>query len=202
MLRHALLATASLVATAVLASVLQRDLRERVSTASAYVALALLATTLSLGPLNVLRGRPNPVSFNLRRDFGIWSAIVGVAHAAIGLTVHLRGRMYLYFVPEPGHPGIAGLRADPFGLANDAGLVAALLLLLLAAISSDFALRTLGTRRWRTIQRSAYVILGLSIVHGAVYQGIEKQRLVLVLLLAVVSATVLVLQARRRRPAQ
>lgn len=194
-LRHATLAMTSVLATAALAVVLHRDLRERVSTATAYVALVLLAITLSFGPFNVLRGRANPLSFNLRRDFGIWSAIVGVVHAAIGLTVHLRGRMYLYFVPEPGHPSIVGLRADSFGLANDTGLIAALLLLLLAAISNDLALRSLGTRRWRTIQRSAYVVLGLTMVHAAVYQGIEKQRLVLVLVLVVVSATVLMVQA-------
>ncbi len=185
-----------------LAAVLPGERRERISTASAYVALGLLAITLSLGPLNLLRGRPNPVSFNQRRDFGIWSAIVGVGHAMVGLTVHLRGHMARYFFPEPGRPSLAGLRADPFGLANHTGLIAALLLLVLGTISNDWALRTLGTRRWRTIQRSAYVVAGLTIVHAALYQGLEKQRLLLVLVFVSVSATVLVVQvlaARRHR---
>ena len=147
--RHCALAAVSIVGTIAIAALLPGQTRERISTAAAYVALLLLAVTLTLGPLNVLRGRPNPVSFNLRRDFGIWSAIAGVFHAGIGLTVHLQGRMYLYFVPEPGKPSIAGLRPDAFGLANDTGLIAALLLLLLGAISNDLALRKLGTARWR-----------------------------------------------------
>jgi len=202
--RHGLLVLCTSGATAllVLLPLSHRDLRERVSTATAYVALALLVVTLSFGPLNVLRGRPNPVSFNRRRDFGIWAAIAGLVHTAIGLTVHFRGRMHLYFFPEPGHPRIAGLRTDLFGAANDTGLVAAVLLLLLALISNDVALRGLGVARWRTVQRSAYVVLGLTVAHAALYQVIGSQRFLLVLVLVVATVVVLTLQAlgaRRHR---
>ena len=196
-----LIAVGSLSTTAVLALLLQGAVRERISLATAYVALGLLGVTLSLGPLNVLRERPNPVSFDRRRDFGIWSALFGLAHTAIGLTVHLRGRMWLYFLPAPESPGVLGLRTDPFGAANYAGLVAALLLLLLATISNDLSLRRLGTERWRTIQRWAYLLAGLTVVHGALYQLIEKQRLPLVGLFVALAATVTALQlaGRRRR---
>lgn len=200
--RHALVAATAGAATAILMAALPGDLRTRISTATAYVALVLLAVTLSFGPLNVLRGRPNPVSFNLRRDFGIWSAILGVSHTAIGLTVHFRGRMHLYFFPERGHSGFAGLRTDAFGAANDSGLVAAVLLLVLALISNDIALRGLGTATWRAVQRGAYIALGLAIVHGVLYQLIEKPRWWRVLILLVSSAVVLTLQAmgvRRHR---
>jgi len=203
--RHALLGIGVAIATLSLALLLPGDVRARVSTASAYVALILLAVTLSFGPLNVLRGRPNPVSFNLRRDFGIWSAILGVSHTVIGLTVHFRGRMQLYFVPEPGHPAFAGLRTDAFGAANDTGLVAALVLLVLALISNDIALRGLGTARWRTVQRGAYIVLGLAIIHAGLYQVIEKPRWWRVLILLSSSAAVLTLQAaglRRYRQQQ
>lgn len=204
--RHALLAIGAVGATLLLAPALPGDVRTRISTASAYVALVLLAVTLSFGPLSVLRGRPNPVSFNLRRDFGIWSAIIGVSHTAIGLTVHFRGRMQLYFLPEPGHPGIAGLRADTFGAANDTGLIAAVVLLVLAMISNDISLRRLGTAPWRTVQRGAYFVLGLTIVHAVLYQLIEKPRWWRVLILVSSSAVVLTLQAmgvrRHRRTTQ
>ena len=112
--------------------------------------------------------------------------------------------MYLYFLPETGHRSLAGLRADPFGAANDAGLVAAALFLLLAAISSDLALRTLGTTRWRSIQRWAYIIGGLTLLHAGLYEAIEKQRTVLVMVVAGVGTVVLILQgtaARRYRRA-
>lgn len=198
--RHGLIAGGSLAGTGLLALAFHGDARERISLASAFVAFGLLGVTLSLGPLNVLRGRSTPVSFDLRRDFGIWSATLGVAHSVIGLTVHLRGRMYLYFLAPPDARGFFGLRVDPFGAANYSGLLAALLLLLLAAISNDFALRTLRTRRWRAIQRWAYVILALAIAHGAAYQLIEKQRVILVLwfLLMAVGSVAIQLFARRR----
>jgi sulfoxide reductase heme-binding subunit YedZ len=205
MIRHLALGLVSLGSTAALMLVLHRDFRERFSTATAYVGLVLLAVTLALGPLNVLRRRPNPVSFNLRRDFGLWSAFMGVTHSVVGLTVHFRGRMHLYFVPDRGQPAVLGLRADLFGLANDTGLMAAMLLLVLAVISNDIALRTLGTGRWRTIQRSAYLVAALVILHGVLYQAIEHQRWWLVAVLGLTVAAGLGLQSlgfratRRRR---
>jgi hypothetical protein len=73
------------------------DVRHRLSMSTAYAGLIFLAASLWLGPWNVLRQRPNPISFDLRRDVGIWTGILAILHTAIGLTVHLRGRMWMYF---------------------------------------------------------------------------------------------------------
>src|SRR5918994_1633869 len=51
-----------------------RSFWRRMTTASGYVALALLALTLLLGPANLLLRRRNPVSSYLRRDVGAWTA--------------------------------------------------------------------------------------------------------------------------------
>jgi DMSO/TMAO reductase YedYZ heme-binding membrane subunit len=107
--------------------------------------------------------------------------------------------MHLYFVAQPGHPNVAGLRTDTFGFANDTGLLAALLLVVLALISSDYALRLLGTTRWRTIQRSAYFIAAFTIVHAAGYQWIEKPRWWRVGLVVVAAAGLLGVQLAGRR---
>lgn len=72
------------------------DVRHRLSMATAYASLLFLAISLWLGPWNVLRRRPNPISFDLRRDVGIWTGILAILHTGIGLTVHLRGRMWMY----------------------------------------------------------------------------------------------------------
>lgn len=197
--RHLLLGGGGLAVALLLAWLLPGPLRERASLATAYVGLGLLALTLSLGPLNVLRGRPNPVSFDRRRDAGIWSAVFGAVHTAIGLTVHFTGRMHLYFLAPPEQRGLLGLRADPFGAANHAGLLAVALLLLLAVISNDRSLRRLGTARWRGVQRWAYLLAALTILHGALYQLLEKQRLPLVVLFVVVALVGLVLQLAGRR---
>jgi len=126
----------------------RRDVMSRLSIATAYPALFLSAMAVSFGPWNVLRGRPNPVSFDLRRDVGIWAGLMALVHTAIGLNVHLRGRPWLYFIDQ--HHRV---RHDLFGFGNDTGLVAVLLFLLLLAISNDLSLRRLGTRKWKSLQR-------------------------------------------------
>ncbi len=162
--------------------------RERVSLSLAYVALAGLSVTLSLGALNLLRGRTNPVSFDLRRDLGIWTAFTALAHTAAGLLVHFQGRMHLYFLAPPDQVLPGAIRLDAFGLANYAGLAAALLLLGLAGISSDRWLKRLGTTQWKRWQRLAYLAAGLTALHGAVYQWLERRAMLWVALAAMMAA--------------
>ncbi len=198
---HLLIGLAAVAVVASIASALPGPPRERLSLATAYAGLAMLAATLAIGPLRILRGRATPVSFDLRRDLGIWSAVLGLVHTGLGLTIHFAGQMWLYFMAPPDAPSLLWLRVDPFGAANHAGLIAALLLILLAAISNDRSLRRLGTTQWRRIQRWSYLILALTIVHGALYQVLEKRcaLLVVVFLLVAGSAVALQLAARRRR---
>ena len=79
---------------------------------TAYAALGLLVWSLALGPWNVLRRRGNPVSFDLRRDVSIWAGVLAIVHTAVGLTVHLRGRMWMYFFKRL-HP--PRLQSNAFG---------------------------------------------------------------------------------------
>lgn len=149
----------------------RRDLISHLSIATAYPALFLMMAALLLGPYNVLRGKPNPVSFDLRRDLGIWAGIVAVLHTAIGLNVHLRRRPWLYFVDEHFR-----VRHDLFGFANDTGTLAALLFLLLLAISNDLSLRRFGVRKWKSLQRWTYAAAALTVLHAVAYQNVEKRQ--------------------------
>ena len=63
----------------------RRDLITRLSIATAYPSLFLSLLAIALGPWNVLGNRANPVSFNLRRDLGIWAGIMALLHTGIGL---------------------------------------------------------------------------------------------------------------------
>jgi sulfoxide reductase heme-binding subunit YedZ len=162
--------------------------------ATAYAALGLLAATLAVGPLRVLRARPNPVSTDLRRDLGIWCALVGLAHTIVGSQVHLRGRWWAYFVFPADQPHRVPVRYDAFGATNYAGLAAALVLLVLLAISNDAALRRLGTRRWKRVQRWTYAVAALVALHGAIYQTLEKRALLGVIALVLVAAAVAAIQ--------
>jgi methionine sulfoxide reductase heme-binding subunit len=167
----------------------KRDFSSRLSIGTAYAALFLTVVTLLLGPFRVLWRKPNPVSFDLRRDMGIWSGISGLAHTAVGLNVHLRGRMWLYFVDARHH-----LRRDIFGFGNYTGAVAALVLALLLALSNDVSLRKLGLERWKSLQRWAYAGIVLTAAHAIAYQQIEKRTWVFQFVLYIVCGMVLALQ--------
>jgi methionine sulfoxide reductase heme-binding subunit len=167
----------------------QRDFVSRLSIGTAYAALFLLTITLVLGPLKVVRKKGIPVSYDLRRDFGIWAGIAALFHAGVGLNVHLRGRMWLYFVDSNRHP-----RKDAFGFGNYTGTIAALVLVLLLALSNDMSLRKLGAVRWKSLQRWAYAALALTALHSIAYQEIETRDVQFKVLLYVIMGIMLGLQ--------
>jgi len=79
--RHLVLAAAAFaIVCLAYAATPPSDVRHRMSLATAYAGLFLLAVSLWLGPWNVLRRRPNPTSFDLRRDVGIWTGILAIVH--------------------------------------------------------------------------------------------------------------------------
>ena len=176
----------------------------RLSFASAYPALFLIAMTLAIGPIKMLAKERLAVSLDLRRDFGIWAGIVGLFHSGVGQCVHLRGRPWLYYVYENWQQKhIQPFRHDLFGFANYTGLGAALILLALLATSNDASLRKLGTPGWKQLQRWNYVCFGLTAFHTLAYQeGVESQTLPFLAAALLVMATALLLQGhgyRQRR---
>lgn len=109
----------------------------------------------------------------------------------VGLTVHLRGRMWMYFF-ENLHP--VRVQKSWFGFANYLGTAAAVIFMLLLVISNDLSLRKLGTVRWKSIQRWSYVAAGLTIIHGLAYQFVEKREVGWVAVLLGVTAVAIGLQ--------
>lgn len=180
-----------------------KDVITKLSFASAYPALALLAVTLLIGPWNALRERRTPVSSDLRRDIGIWAGILGIFHAVIGQCVHLRGRPWLYYIYEHRRNGPTGLRHDLFGFNNYTGVLATVVLITLFATSNDWFLRRLGTLRWKQLQRWNYVCFALTEAHALGYQIMEKQKIPFVSIAVVCVLLTVISQAlgyvKRRR---
>jgi sulfoxide reductase heme-binding subunit YedZ len=159
-----------------------RSAMRRLTVATGYVALGLLAITLLIGPANLLLGRRNPVSNYLRRDVGTWTAIASVVHVVFGLQVHGGGRITAfldYFVTPDGGPLL-----NSFGLGNWTGFGALLITLGLLAISSDAALRRLKAARWKWLQRLNYGLFALVIVHAFFYGTLLRMTSPYTLLLA------------------
>ncbi len=155
-LRHASLAAASLAIVVLSALYLQqRSVAYAVSLGTAYASLFCLAV--------------------LRRDFGIWTALFALVHVGFGLFAHMDGNIWLYFVRSPPQHAFPWPRIDPFGLTNDLGLAAALLLLVLLALSNNWSLRRLGAMRWKAWQRSSYWVAAAIALHAAIYQFLDHR---------------------------
>jgi sulfoxide reductase heme-binding subunit YedZ len=170
----------------------------RLSMATGYASVALIAWAMLIGPWRVWRGRSAPVSTDLRRDVGIWGAVLGIAHVVVGLQVHMAGKFWKYFIyPDGAH--VVPLRYDLFGFANWTGLAATLVLLMLLAISNDVSLRALGSRRWKGWQRWTYWAAALVVAHGLAYLWIEKGNHGWVYGFLAVTAVVLAMQLLGRR---
>jgi sulfoxide reductase heme-binding subunit YedZ len=195
LLRHHLpLALTMAVSTAAFyVSIDSPDAIFKLSLSSAYPAMALLAATLIVGAWRVVRGRVNPLSDDLTRDVGIWAATLTLVHVAFGLNVHMRGRMWLLFVPQD--LAFPYVRVDTFGVANHTGLLATVLVLLLLATSNDASLRRLGAGRWKRLQRWNYAVFALTLVHGVLYQALENKPVFYLVLFTAVGASAVLLQA-------
>ena len=182
----------------------------RLSVALADTALLFLATSLLIGPLNLLRQRPNPTHNPLRRDVGIWAGMLAIGHVLLGMQIHINDlriwTLFLWQWPSAAHP--LPVQANWFGLANYLGLTVLILLIVLLLVSNNYALRRLGAARWKTVQRLNYLVLLFVGAHGFVYQTIEQRiwpnRLFLGGLLLLVALTQLLgvlrtVQQQRRR---
>jgi sulfoxide reductase heme-binding subunit YedZ len=172
----------------------------RLVIASAYAALLLIGATLLIGPLNLLRRRPNPVSSDLRRDVGIWAGLVSITHMLCGLQWHYPWEPWKFFWDGN---GANPLRLDSFGQASFLGLGGILIVALLLAISSDRAFRNLGRQRWKALQRLNYVLLGLITLHAIIFIPTDERDQRYLLLVAGIVSVVIVGQiagvAQRRR---
>lgn len=194
-MRHVKLALGSAVVGAVAWLLTpHRSVSEGLSFATAYAGLILLAIAMAIGPVNVLRRKPNPVSTDLRRDVGIWAGLCGVSHTVAGLQVHMRGQFTRYFLPAP--DAAMDRAAAVFLSANYLGMTAAIGLAVLLAISNDISLKALGVSRWKLLQRSTYVVLAAVVLHGALYQLLEKRTALLVVVFALIVAVVVALQVK------
>jgi methionine sulfoxide reductase heme-binding subunit len=152
-----------------------------------YLSLILLFASLIIGPLNLLRSRSNPVNISLRRDIGIWAAVTGCYHVALAVQMRSGSQILQYFLKAGSVVPLLTL----YGVSNDTGLFATILLILLALLSNTFSLRLLKGKRWKQVQRLSYLLTLFAIVHtfgyqylggrGAFFYGVVVVMMVLVL---------------------
>ncbi len=110
----------------------------------------------------------------------------------LGLRVHMGGVLSRYFVL----PDAATGAAKAFVAANYAGLMSAVVLLVLVLISNDLSISRMGLQRWKRFQRLAYAAVVAAVIHGLVYQLLEKRPASLVTVVALVAVTIGTFQLR------
>jgi sulfoxide reductase heme-binding subunit YedZ len=158
-----------------------------------YLSLLLICATLVIGPLNLLRVRRNPVNLDLRRDLGIWAAITGGWHVLLVLRGTFPTDQILSYFVRPGCCGYIPL-LNIFGISNDLGLFATLLLLLLLALSNTVSLRMLKGKWWKRLQRLTYPLALLAVAHTIGYQLLNVRGPIWLTLVLLLSALVLICQ--------
>jgi nitrite reductase/ring-hydroxylating ferredoxin subunit/DMSO/TMAO reductase YedYZ heme-binding membrane subunit len=125
-------------------------------------ALVLLHLVLCIGPLARIDRRFLPLLYN-RRHLGVMTFALGLAHASFALIqFHSGGDANPLVSVLTGNPRVSELGQFPF---EPLGLIALVILFLMAATSHDFWLANLTAPVWKTLHMLVYLAYGLLIAH-------------------------------------
>ncbi len=125
-------------------------------------ALLLLHVILSIGPLCRLDPRFLPLLYN-RRHMGVTMFVLGLAHAGFALfQFHALGNVNPLVSVLASNTRVDSLSEFPFEWF---GLVALVILFLMAATSHDFWLANLTAPVWKTLHMGVYVAYASLVLH-------------------------------------
>jgi methionine sulfoxide reductase heme-binding subunit len=133
--------------------------------ATADASLALLTLTMAIGPGARIWSRLRWLIPH-RREFGIYTLILALVHTAIILDGWVEWELERLF-GLAFHPGLGRyvMVQHGFGLANVIGIWALAYGLILTLSSNDKSMRILSAPVWKFLQRSAYVLWALVVMH-------------------------------------
>jgi len=127
-------------------------------------AFVLLHTILCIGPLSRLSPRFLPILHN-RRHLGVVTFLIALAHAVVSL-----GYYHGFGIVNPlislltSNTNYTSFAAFPY---QTLGLLALIILFLLAATSHDFWLKALTPGTWKRLHMLVYIAYGLLVGHIA-----------------------------------
>ncbi|NJL29218.1 MAG: Rieske 2Fe-2S domain-containing protein [Thermoanaerobaculia bacterium] len=127
-------------------------------------ALLLLHVILSIGPLARLDKRFLPLLYN-RRHLGVTMFVLALAHGAFSIVqFHAFGDLNPLLSVLVGNTRYESISQFPF---QPLGLLALVILFLMAATSHDFWLSNLTAPVWKALHMLVYVAYGLIVLHVA-----------------------------------
>ncbi len=169
---------------------------DQLSIATAYICVLSMTLALSIGPLRAywVDHKKHTLNIYLRRDIGIWTALSGIMHLCLATAQSMNSAYIEKYVDADTAILSASTRGELFLWGSVTAFMVGILLLLLLSLSSDAAIRLVGARWWKRLQRSAYLAFVLTIIHGIMFQLLEGRAPGLIALLLVTSIAVLLLQ--------
>ena len=143
--------------------------------AAGTAAIVLLHVTLSLGPLARLHKGFLPLMYN-RRHLGVMTFLLALLHAALATGFyHGFGRIGALESLLTSNTQYRSISGFPFEMP---GLVALLILFVMAATSHDFWLKNLSPRVWKAIHMLVYVAW-LAVVTHVALGALQSERSVI-----------------------
>lgn len=125
-------------------------------------AFLMLHIVLSIGPLCRLKPRLLPLLYN-RRHLGVATFLMGLAHGGFAVfQFHALGNMNPLVSLLSSNTRFDSLANFPF---QQLGLLALIVLFLMAATSHDFWLKNLAPPAWKALHMFVYVAYGLLVAH-------------------------------------
>jgi DMSO/TMAO reductase YedYZ heme-binding membrane subunit/nitrite reductase/ring-hydroxylating ferredoxin subunit len=165
--------------------------------ATGSCAIILLHVILCIGPLARLDRRVLPILYN-RRHLGVITFLVALVHAAVVTGYyHGFGSIQPFLSLLTSNTNFSSLKAFPF---EALGIVALLILFLMAATSHDFWLKNMGARAWKSLHMLVYPAYALLIGHVALgaMQSDRGSTIPILLSIGVIIVSTLHLLAARR----
>ena len=130
--------------------------------ALATAAFLLLHIILSIGPLCRLSPRFLPLLYN-RRHMGVTMFLLALGHALFAIfQFHTQGDLNPLVSVLAGNTQVGSLANFPF---QPLGLLALMILFLMAATSHDFWMANLTAPVWKSLHMLVYVAYGLLVLH-------------------------------------
>ncbi len=130
--------------------------------ALATAAFLLLHIILSIGPLCRLSPRFLPLLYN-RRHMGVTMFLLALGHALFAIfQFHTQGDLNPLVSVLAGNTQVGSLANFPF---QPLGLLALIILFLMAATSHDFWMANLTAPVWKSLHMLVYLAYGLLVLH-------------------------------------
>jgi DMSO/TMAO reductase YedYZ heme-binding membrane subunit/nitrite reductase/ring-hydroxylating ferredoxin subunit len=151
-------------------------------------AYVMLHVVLCIGPLARFDRRFLPVLYN-RRHLGVATFVVGLAHGALSTGYyHGFGRLNPIVSLLGTNTDYSSIAAFPF---ETLGLIALIILFLMAATSHDFWQRNLSPNAWKWLHMLVYPAYALLVLH-VVLGGLQSERSTIYPVLVAVGAVTVI----------